>query len=121
MLIVPSSDKHNLPRNAKTVVYTLCIPSVYYESTYIRGEFMLKAQVVKWGNSLAVRIPKAVAQEALMEEGDAVVIKAARNRIELLRTEKVPTLKELVSQITPENRHEETAWGRERGKEIIEW
>jgi antitoxin component of MazEF toxin-antitoxin module len=56
-----------------------------------------------------------------MEEGDAVVIKAARNRIELLRTEKVPTLKELVSQITPENRHEETAWGRERGKEIIEW
>jgi antitoxin component of MazEF toxin-antitoxin module len=29
---------------------------------------MLKAQGVKWGNSLAVRIPKAVAQEAHMEE-----------------------------------------------------
>ena len=82
---------------------------------------MLKAQVVKWGNSLAVRIPKAVAQEALMEEGDAVVIKAARNRFELRRTEKIPTLKELVAQITPENRYEETAWRRERGKEIVEW
>jgi antitoxin MazE len=82
---------------------------------------MLKTQVVKWGNSLAVRIPKGVAQEALMKEGDALVIKAARNRIELVRTEKMPTLKELVSQITPENRYEETVWGRERGKEIVEW
>ncbi len=82
---------------------------------------MSKAQVVKWGNSLAVRIPKAVAQEAHMEEGDAVVIKAARNRIELRRTEKIPTLKELVAQITPENRYQETAWGRERGKEIVGW
>jgi len=82
---------------------------------------MLKARVVKWGNSLAVRIPKAMAQKALMEEGDAVMIKAAKNRIELLRTEKIPTLEELVAQITPENRYEETVWGRERGKEMVEW
>ncbi len=82
---------------------------------------MLKAQVVKWGNSLAVRIPKAVAQEARMREGDAVVIKAGKNRIELLRTERTPTLKELVAQITAENRHEETAWGPDVGKEIVEW
>lgn len=82
---------------------------------------MLKAQVVKWGNSLAVRIPKAVAQEARMREGDAVVIKAGKNRIELLRTERTPTLKELVAQITPENRHKETAWGPDVGKEIVEW
>ena len=82
---------------------------------------MTKAQVVKWGNSLAIRIPKAVAQQARMKEGDAVMIKAARNRIELLRTQKIPTLDELVAQIAPENRYEETTWGRERGKEIIEW
>jgi antitoxin MazE len=82
---------------------------------------MSKAQVVKWGNSLAVRIPKAVAVQARMKEGDAVLIKAAKNRIELLRTEKVPTLEELVAQIAPGNRYEETTWGRERSKEIIEW
>ena len=56
-----------------------------------------------------------------MEEGDAVMIKAAKNRIELLRTERIPTLKELVAQITPENRYAETASGREWDKEIIEW
>lgn len=82
---------------------------------------MPRAQVVKWGNSLAVRIPKSVAQEARMQEGDAVVIKAARNRIELLRAEKIPTLKELVAKITPENRHQETDWGPDVGKEIVEW
>jgi antitoxin MazE len=82
---------------------------------------MPRAQVVKWGNSLAVRIPKAVAEEARMQEGDAVVIKAAKNRIELLRTEKIPTLKELVAKITPENRYAETDWGPDVGKEIVEW
>jgi antitoxin MazE len=82
---------------------------------------MPRAQVVKWGNSLAVRIPKAVAEEARMQEGDAVLIKAAKNRIELLRAETVPTLKELVAKITPENRYEETDWGADVGKEIVEW
>lgn len=82
---------------------------------------MQKAQVVKWGNSLAVRIPKAVAKEARMREGDAVVIKAAKNRIELLRAEKIPTLKELVATLTSQNRHSETDWGPDAGKEVVEW
>ena len=82
---------------------------------------MPRAQVVKWGNSLAVRIPKAVAQEARMREGDAIVIKAAKNRIELLRTDKIPSLKELVAKITPENSPRETDWGPDVGKEVVEW
>lgn len=51
-----------------------------------------------------------------MKEGDAIVIEA-----ELRRSESAPTLKELVAQITPEKRYEETEWGPERGKEIVEW
>jgi antitoxin MazE len=82
---------------------------------------MLKAQVVKWGNSLAVRIPKAVAQKARVQEGDSIVIEAWDGQIRVRRTERVPTLEELVARITPENRYEETAGGRERGKEIVKW
>lgn len=82
---------------------------------------MPKAQVVKWGNSLAVRIPKAVAEQARMKEGDAILIKAARGRIELRPAVRIPTLQELVAQITPENRHAETQWGPDVGKEVIEW
>lgn len=82
---------------------------------------MPEAQVVKWGNSLAVRLPKVVAAEARLKEGDAIVIEASEGRIELRRAEKVPTLRQLVAQITPENRYEETEWGPDRGKEIVEW
>jgi antitoxin MazE len=82
---------------------------------------MPKAQVVKWGNSLAVRIPKAVAHEARVQEGDSIVIEASDGDIRLRRAERVPTLEELVAQITSENGYEETSWGRARGKEIAEW
>jgi antitoxin MazE len=86
-----------------------------------REKPMSKAHVVKWGNSLAVRIPKTVAQKARVQEGDSIVVEALDGQIRVRRTERVPTLEELVARITPENRYEEPAWGRERGKEIVEW
>jgi len=82
---------------------------------------MASAQIVKWGNSLAVRIPKPLAQEAGLAEGDRVLMEAADGQIELRRTDRVPTLQELVAQITPENRYGETSTGREHGKEAVEW
>ena len=82
---------------------------------------MSTAQIVKWGNSLAIRIPKPVAEKAGVEEGDALVFEAARGEIKLVRSERIPTLKELVAQITPENRYEEISVGPERGLEIVKW
>jgi antitoxin MazE len=82
---------------------------------------MPKTQVVKWGNSLAIRIPKPVAEKAGVAEGDPVILEAARGEIKLVRSERIPTLKELVAQITPENRYQEVSAGPERGKEIVEW
>jgi antitoxin component of MazEF toxin-antitoxin module len=35
---------------------------------------MPMAQIVKWGNSLAIRIPKPVAEAAGVEEGDAIIM-----------------------------------------------
>ena len=82
---------------------------------------MATAQIVKWGNSLAIRIPKPLAEQAGVEEGDPIVIEAERGQIRLKRKERVPTLKELVAQITPENRYDEIPSGPERGKERVEW
>jgi antitoxin MazE len=82
---------------------------------------MPTVQIVKWGNSLAVRIPKLIAQEAGVAEGDPIELKAEYGEIKLRRPERVPTLKELVSLITPENRHGETLVGPEIGKEVVEW
>ncbi len=81
----------------------------------------MRTQMVKWGNSLAVRIPKPVVVEARMKVGDALEIEAAEGRVELRRITKIPTLAQLVSQITPENRYSEISTGAEVGKEVIEW
>jgi antitoxin MazE len=81
----------------------------------------MKTQMVKWGNSLAVRIPKPVVVEARMKEGDSLEIEAAEGRVELRRITRIPTLAQLVSQITPENRYSEISTGAEVGKEVTEW
>jgi antitoxin MazE len=81
----------------------------------------MKTQMVKWGNSLAVRIPKPVVEEARLKEGDSLEIEAAEGRVELRRASKIPTLAQLVSRITPENRYAEISTGAEVGKEVVEW
>jgi antitoxin MazE len=81
----------------------------------------MKTQMVKWGNSLAVRIPKPVVKKAKLKEGDSLEIEAAEGRVELRRATRIPTLAQLVSQITPENRYAEIPVGAEVGKEVVEW
>jgi antitoxin MazE len=81
----------------------------------------MKAQMVKWGNSLAVRIPKPLAEQAGLKEGDALEIEVVEGRVELRRASMVPTLATMVSQITAENRYGEVSTGAEVGKEVVEW
>lgn len=82
----------------------------------------MKAQMVKWGNSLAVRIPKAVVEKARLKEGDSLEVEApAEGHVELRRPTKLPTLAQLISQITPENRYAEISTGAEIAKEVVEW
>ena len=68
-----------------------------------------KAQMVKWGNSLAVRIPKVVAEKVEFREGDPLVLEVIEGGLAVKREKRPPTLDELVAQITPENLHGE-AW-----------
>jgi antitoxin MazE len=85
------------------------------------GGFM-QAQMVKWGNSLAVRIPKPIADDANLRAGDQLEIAVAANgAVELRRADEMPSLAQLVAQITPENRYAEIATGPETEREIVEW
>ncbi len=83
---------------------------------------MVKAKVLKWGNSLAVRIPRVLAEEARFHEGDAVELTAgAEGKLEVRRALKVPSLSALVARITPENRHGEFLGDSDIGRESVEW
>jgi antitoxin MazE len=82
----------------------------------------MKIQMVKWGNSLAVRIPKPVVEAAKLREGDSLEVEvSADGYLELHRVTRVPTLAQLISQITPENRYTEISTNAEIGKEVVEW
>jgi antitoxin MazE len=83
---------------------------------------LMQAQMLKWGNSLAVRIPKTIADEAKLKVGDSLEIEvSAEGTVRLNRVGKLPTLAQLVSQITPENRYTEITTGPAVGKETVEW
>lgn len=77
-----------------------------------------ESTVSKWGNSLAVRIPLAIAKEASLAEGDSVTLALDRTGGIILRPKRRKyELSDLVSRITPKNRHRETDWGRPKGEE----
>jgi antitoxin MazE len=82
----------------------------------------MQAQVLKWGNSLAVRIPRPVAESAHFQLGDPLEIAVSSDGVvQLHRVSDVPTLAELVAQISPENRYSEVSSGPEIGMEVAEW
>jgi antitoxin MazE len=74
--------------------------------------------VQKWGNSLALRIPKQVAKEAHLKEGSEVNVTEQSGRIILDPVEREVTLSELLEKVTSENLHDEQDFGAPQGKEI---
>jgi len=79
----------------------------------------MQATIQQWGNSLALRIPKAFAQQTKVKKGSRVNLTLENGRVIMkpIRRRKY-TLEELVSKITPQNRHPEMDWGPPQGKEI---
>ena len=76
----------------------------------------VKAQ--KWGNSLAVRMPKAVADAVGIKENDALSLEVEGRAIKLTPSRQAPTLAQLLKGITPQNRHGAINFGPPRGREV---
>lgn len=80
----------------------------------------MQTKVRKWGNSLALRIPKVMALDAHIKEGSLVEIAVSNGEIVAKPTRKSTfDLKTLVARITPENIHAEVDTGAQIGRE--EW
>ena len=75
--------------------------------------------ISKWGNSLALRIPAAVAEIVGLEEGTEVDLKVSAGSLIVKPVRRRFALKELIARITPENSHREIDWKGPVGKE--EW
>ena len=86
----------------------------------------MRAKVSKWGNSLAVRIPRPAAEAAGLSAGDEVEITPEGRTIRIGRAPrylKYRTLKEMLDEakrLGPENEPETVDWGPDLGAEILE-
>jgi antitoxin MazE len=75
--------------------------------------------VKKWGNSLAIRIPRAIVQNlGLSEDNDLQIISNGKVATLERKSHKKITLQQLLEKVTPENVHGEIDWGGPVGKEI---
>jgi len=74
-------------------------------------------RVSRWGNSLAVRIPRAIADQARIAEGQEVDVTVTDSGLTIRPRPRTYTLDELLDQVTPENRHDEVDWGKPEGDE----
>lgn len=73
------------------------------------------SHVARWGSSLAVRIPKPVAEQWGVREGSRVEMVSRGDRLVLRRTSL--DLAEMVARITPEMLHPEVDTGPSVGGE----
>ena len=77
----------------------------------------MRVTVSRWGNSLGVRIPRAVAEDARIAEGSVVDVRVEDGRIVAVLVEAEPTLESLLAGVTKENLHPEQGDDRTRGRE----
>ena len=77
----------------------------------------MRARIAKWGNSLALRIPKAFAASARLQPGTVVELDLDDGRVVLTPMREMFTLKDLLARVTPENIHESTDTGDPVGRE----
>lgn len=79
----------------------------------------MTATIQKWGNSLALRIPLAVAKQIQVHEGELVTLRVSAAGLTVKPAPKRLKLDDLLAQVTRANRHAATGWGADLGQEVL--
>jgi len=78
----------------------------------------MKTVIQRWGNSLALRIPKAFADSLGLAQGVPIEMSIESGKLVLEAVPKQYSLDELLAGITADNLHTEIDTGAAVGKEI---
>lgn len=65
----------------------------------------MQTNLSKWGNSLGLRIPSDVVKALNLKSGSEIELTLEGNKI-ILKPKRTVDIEEMISRITPENRHE---------------
>ncbi len=81
--------------------------------------FHMITKVQKWGNSLAVRIPRTIAEDTHLISGKSVDMPVHDGQIMIVPSRHQQyKLNELLSDVTSRNRHAEISTGNTSGREV---
>jgi len=80
----------------------------------------MHVRVQKWGNSLAVRIPKPLAEDAEVKEGTVLNLAVSEGKVVAtpVQNNKKLSLRQLLARVNRKNLHAEVDSGRSVGHEI---
>ena len=78
---------------------------------------MTQARIQKWGNSLAIRIPKPFALEVGLEQNSLVTVSIEEGKLLLEPAKPSYSLEELLAKVTKDNLHHEVETGSAVGNE----
>lgn len=79
----------------------------------------MRTSVQKWGNSLAIRIPKPLAEDTRLQQGVEVELTVERGRLVAVPLHPPRhSLDALLAGVTPRNRHREIDPGSPIGREL---
>jgi len=75
-------------------------------------------RVSKWGNSLALRLPQALAEQIDIQDGSEIKMHVSGDSIVISRARPTYRLDDLLDRYKPEHRHDEVDWGKPVGSEV---
>lgn len=78
----------------------------------------MRTAISKWGNSLALRLPKSVAHDANLREGTPVDVRVEGDRLVVSPSRPKYRLVDLLRGTSSDQRHEEVDWGGQQGEEV---
>ena len=80
----------------------------------------MTSRVQKWGNSLALRLPKALADDLKLKQGCPVELRGVDGKL-VVEPHRPPQykLKDLLKKVSRQNLHDEFKTGRPVGKETL--
>lgn len=80
----------------------------------------MKTKLARWGNSLAVRLPKDLTEALHLTEGTALDIKVEDGMLLLRPTQPRYRLNDLLGGVTPRRMRSAWSWGPDKGREVVE-
>ena len=80
----------------------------------------MQVQITKWGNSLGLRIPRSLAQQTGISEGQRVDINVDGANLVVMPAKPLWKLDDLLINMTPEAMSDAFSWGEDQGREAVD-